>query len=149
ERGSHSKPSLREIQSISNRSPHIVIRNPAHVGKIHPTLQHQVFYQSPDWIVRERRNHRRAHPKAAPQSTRHVVLAAAFPDAELASRRASYIARIEPQHHLAEAHQIPTASSLFSQRQSPSRFRRQRSFSFIDSRMRHKMSLYDTVSPHH
>src|SRR5262249_23595613 len=52
------------------------------------------------------------HAEAALQAARHVVFAAAFPDAELARRVDARLARIEPQHHFTQRHQVPPTSGF-------------------------------------
>ena len=103
---------LCKIQPIARRATHAVIRNPAEQGSVDAALQDQVLHQPPDGIVRHRRRHRRLQPEAPPQPARHVVFAAALPRRKLPRCVDAPLARIEPQHHLAEAHLVPARSAL-------------------------------------
>lgn len=51
----------------------------------------------------------RLKDRAAAQSPRNVILAAAFPDLELPRCVDAALAGIEPQHHFTQAQYIPSA----------------------------------------
>ena len=95
-----------------------IVFNPANVRLIYIALVNQVLHQPPNRIVSERGHDGSVHAKAPPQTSGDVVFAAAFPNAKAARRGYTAFARIEAQHHLTQAHQVP-ATILF-------RFDRQR-----------------------
>ena len=60
-------------------------------------------------VVSERGDDRRAHAETAAQPARHVVFAAALPDAKLTRGSQPALARVQSQHHLTERHQVIAA----------------------------------------
>ena len=118
QRRAYAKPALRKVQPVAHRAPDAVVLHPLHVRLVHAALQHQVFDQPAHGIIGQRGHHRRLQSEAPPQPARHVVLAAALPHLELARRGHPHIAGIEPQHHLAQAHQVPLALFLLAKCQT-------------------------------
>jgi len=80
------------------------------------SLQHQIFQEAADCIVRKSSDDGCAHTKAAPQTAGDVVLAAALPGAKLARGGDPAISWIETQHDLAETYQVPFAAVFWSDR---------------------------------
>ena len=78
---------------------------------VHAALQDQVLEQPADLVVGERGDHRGAQAEAAPQAAGDVVLAAALPGPERAGGADPALARVEPQHDLAERDQVVAAVS--------------------------------------
>jgi hypothetical protein len=76
-------------------------------GGVDAALQDQILNQAPDGIVCQHRGHRGAEAETAAQSARHVVLAAALPDRELARGVNAAFAGIETKHDFAQAQTIP------------------------------------------
>ena len=72
-------------------------------------LHHKVFHQPSNGIVGEHGDDGGIHSKAALQATGDVVFAATLPHFEMTSGRNALIARVEAQHNLAQAHQVPGA----------------------------------------
>ena len=75
---------------------------------IDSALINQILDQATDRILRECGYDRGVHPETTPQSARDVVFAAPFPDLKSARCVNAAITRIEPEHHFAQADQIPT-----------------------------------------
>src|SRR5690606_34323838 len=91
---------------IAHLSADAVIRHPLHMRGIHATLKDEVLKQSPDFIVRKRREHSRTQAKAAPQATRHIVLATTFPSRELPRRAHPRLARIQAQQDFTKGEEV-------------------------------------------
>jgi hypothetical protein len=108
-RGSYSKSSLREVQSIAYGAANAVVRNPTQEGSVNATLQDAVFNQPPYGILRERRDHSCSKAEASPQTTRDVVFSTALGDAEVPRRVNPVLRRIESQHDLSQAKAVPAA----------------------------------------
>ena len=77
--------------------------------RVDATLEDQVFEQPADVVVGERRDDGGSHAKAAAQAARDVVLATALPDPEAPGGADAPLARIEPEHYLAERHEVVAA----------------------------------------
>src|SRR5207253_2107549 len=97
---------LGEIESVARSASDAVVGDPAQPRQIAAALQHQVFDETSDRIVDERRDDRGVESEAAAQSARDVVLAAALPRLKRARRGDAAVAGIESQHHLAEGDEI-------------------------------------------
>jgi hypothetical protein len=80
------------------------------VGLVHASLIDTVLYQAADRIVRNRRDDRGVHPKAAVKAAGDIVFAAPFPNAEGARSCHAPITRIQSKHHFAQADQVPSAN---------------------------------------
>src|SRR5271163_1433916 len=107
-----TEASLGEIQPVADRPPHAVIRHPANIFLADASLQHQVFNQPSNWIVRESRYNRRVHPKGAPQAASNVVFASTLPRTKMTGGRDAFIPGIESQHDFPKANEIPHAAVL-------------------------------------
>src|SRR5205807_9960610 len=103
-----------------------IVSNPANMRLIDTALIDQILHQPADRIISQRSYDRGVHYKATLQSSRYVVFTTAFPDLEGARRSYATITRIEPQHHLAQAHQVPAAIFfwLYVQNRAHPNFRR-------------------------
>ena len=89
----------------------------ADVRPVDPSLTDQVLDEPPDRVVDERRDDRSLEAEAPVQAARDVVLAAALPRRELPGRRDAHVARIEPEHHLAERDEVVPALGAGAQRE--------------------------------
>jgi hypothetical protein len=107
--GANAKTALGEIQPVTHPATDPIIRFPANVVLADAALQHQVFDEATDWIVRQRSDDRGVHSKTALQAASHVVFAAAFPSAKMARGGNALIARIQAQHYFSQADQVPGA----------------------------------------
>src|SRR5579863_2045348 len=105
-----AKATLNEIQAVASRAADAVIRNPTHEGLIDAGLKDQVLNETAHRIVDEGSDVGRFQAKATLQPSRDIVFAASLAHFECARCRDALLAGIEPQHHLAEADQVPTAS---------------------------------------
>ena len=103
------KASLGEIQPVTHTTAHAVILDPFEMRLIDSALINQILNQTADGIVCQRGNDRGIHSETTPQSARDVVFATAFPNLKSARGVNAAIAWIEPEHHFAQADQIPTA----------------------------------------
>jgi hypothetical protein len=77
-------------------------------------VKDQVLNQPTDWIIRERSHHGRVQTETALEPSRDVVLASAFPDAEVSSCVNAPFARIQTQHYLTETDLVPLAFGFWS-----------------------------------
>src|SRR5690606_19008317 len=93
---------LGEVQAVADRPAHAVVRRPPQEARVDAAGEDEVLDQATHLVVRERRDDGGAQAERAPQPARHVVLAAALPRAELARGADAPLARVEPQHDLAE-----------------------------------------------
>ncbi len=107
--GAHAETALRKIQPIANRPADAVIGNPEQMGKIDAALQHHVLNQAAHGIVGQRGDDGSAQIEAAAQAAGYVIFAAAFPGAKIPGRGHALVARIEAQHHFAQADKVPAA----------------------------------------
>src|ERR1700752_1638568 len=108
----HAKTTFGKVQAIANRAANTVEFHPFQVRLVHTTLIDQILDQSADCIVSQRRNDCGIQPEATLEPARNIVLSAAFPHLKAARRSNTSLAWIEPQHHLAETHNIPTTLFL-------------------------------------
>ena len=60
-----AEPSLGEVQAVAHRAPDAVVVNPFHVRQVDTALEHEVFEQPADLVVREGADQRGAHPEAS------------------------------------------------------------------------------------
>src|SRR6185436_17841411 len=88
---------LGKVQPVAHGAPDAVGRHPPDQGRIHPSLKHQILEQEAHLVANDGGDHRRPLTEATPQTTGHVVLAAAFPHPELAGGADPALARIEAQ----------------------------------------------------
>ena len=113
QRRANAEAALGEIQSVAHGAADSVIGRPADIFLADAALQHEVFDEAADGIVRERGDDRGVHSKAALESAGDVVFAAAFPGAEVARGGNALVAGIEAQHDFAQAHQVPHAFAFW------------------------------------
>ena len=73
QRRTQSESSLGKIQPVADRPANSVKRHPPHIFLTDASLQHQVFDETPNGIVREGRHDRRIHAKAASEAPGNVV----------------------------------------------------------------------------
>src|ERR1700722_8163056 len=107
QRSPYPKPALGEIQTIAHGAAYSVKRRPAHIFLADPALEHEIFKQSSDAIIRQGSNDRSIHSETALQTASHVVFATALPRPKMAGRGYALVARIKAQHHFPQADQIP------------------------------------------
>src|SRR5260370_30876747 len=104
----HAKASLGKIQPVTHTAAHAVILDPFDMRLIDSALINQILHETADGIICKCGYDRGVHPETTPQSARDIVFATAFPDLKSARGVNAAIAWIEPDHHFAQADQIPT-----------------------------------------
>ena len=109
ERRAQAEAALREVEAVANGAPDAVVLHEADVALVDAALVEQVLEQAADRVVDEGGDDRRALAEAAREAAGDVVLAAAFPDPEAARGVDPRVARVETQHHLAQAHGVEAA----------------------------------------
>ena len=100
------KPRSVKLSPLRTARPAAVRRHPADQRGVDAALEHEVLEQPADLVVGERGHDGRPQPEAAAQAAGHVVLAPALPDAEPPGGADPPLARIEPQHDLAERDEV-------------------------------------------
>src|SRR6266478_3682539 len=115
--GPDSKSSLREVEAIAHSASNAVIADPADQGLVDSSLMDQILQQPADGVVGECRHDRRLETEASLESARNVVFSPAFRHFKGARRPHPPVSRLEPQHHLAQADQVPPALFLRFDRQ--------------------------------
>src|SRR5579863_3544068 len=110
--GTQSEATFSEIQAIANGATDTVVGDPANIFLRYTALEHEVFNKSTDRIVGQCGNNCCIQPKAPPKASCHVIFAAAFPGAEMAGSRNSFVAWVKAQHHLTQTDEIPHTSRL-------------------------------------
>src|SRR2546425_1700864 len=110
--GTKPETALREIQPIAHRASNSIKGNPADVRLVDATLINEVLNQASNRIVRERGDQGRIHAEASTQSACDVILASALPNPKCSRGRDAAVARIQPQHHFAETHEVPATGAL-------------------------------------
>jgi hypothetical protein len=108
-RGANAKTAFREVQPVPNRAANSVIRDPSHILLANAALQHEIFDQPSDGIVGQRGDNGSIESEAAPKPASDIVFTAAFPCTEIAGSGNTTVPRVETQHDLAQADQIPHA----------------------------------------
>ena len=98
---------LDEVEAVADLAADTVERAPEDVAHVDAALEHEVLDETADRIVRERGDRRRLETEAAAQAAHDVVLAAAFPDLELAGGVDAPVARIEAEHDFTEGRRVP------------------------------------------
>src|ERR1700754_4936498 len=97
----NAEATFRKVQSISNRAPNAIVRNPPDERLIHSALEDQVLDQASDRIIGKGGYNGCVQTKTALQSPSDVVLTASFVHVELARRPDPAVSGIETQHHFA------------------------------------------------
>src|SRR5581483_7568171 len=105
----YTEPPLGEVEPVANLAANAVVGPPEEVCALDASLQHQVLDQPADRVVGERGDDARAQTEATAQPARDVVLAAAFPRAKRARGVDPRLARVEPEHHLAQRNEVVAA----------------------------------------
>ncbi len=82
--GAHAESALGEVEAVADGAADAIKRNPAQKRGIYAALQDTVFNKTADGVVGQCGSDGRAQTEAAPKAAGDVVLAAAFPDSELA-----------------------------------------------------------------
>ena len=98
-----------EIKPVTDGPPQAVVRDPADLGHVHASGQHEVLDQAADRVVGQRGDDGRAQAEAPAQAAGHVVLAAALPDPELSGGLDPHVARVEAKHHFTQRYVIEGA----------------------------------------
>ena len=109
DRTTDAETTLGEVQPVASRAADPVERDPEHMRGVDAPCQHQILDEASNRVVREGRHDRGGEPEAAAHAPCDVVFAAALPDVEAARSRDSPGSRVEPEHHLAERHEIEAA----------------------------------------
>ena len=102
----YAKSAFGEVEAVANRTAQAIMREPLDVIRIDAALHDEVFEQVSDFVVYETGYNSRTQAKTLAHAACHVVFAAAFPDAKVACCTHAAIARVEPQHDLAERDDI-------------------------------------------
>ena len=106
ERRADAEAALGEVEPVADRAADAVVLDPRH-ALLDAALEHQVFDEAADGVVRERGDDGGVEAEAALQPAGDVVLAAALPHLERARGVDAEVAGIEPQHDFAEGHAVP------------------------------------------
>src|SRR5579859_6694550 len=101
-RAANAETALRKIQSITYGAPDAVIGFPENEVGGDPALHDEIFDEVADFIVHERRAHRRLQPKTFAQSACNVVFAAPLPNLEFTGRTDTPFAGVEAEHDFPE-----------------------------------------------
>src|SRR5262249_34948609 len=109
DRAADAEPALGEVEAVANGAADTVERHPDHVRGVDAAGEHQVLDKPADRVVGERRDDGGLQPEAPAEATGDGVLAAALPDIGAPRRRDPAVARVEPQHHLAERDELVAA----------------------------------------
>ena len=107
DRPAEAEAALGEVEPVADRAPDAVVGDPADVREVNPALEAEILDEPANRVVDERGDDRRPQAEAAPEGAGNVVFAASLPGAERARRVDALLARVEPQHHLAERDEIP------------------------------------------
>ena len=107
ERRAHAEAAFGKVQTVADCAADAVVLHPLNVRLIHTALVDQILDKPTDRIVGKCCHDGGIQTEASLQSARDVVFAAAFPNLERARRVNAPLARIEPQHHLAKADDVP------------------------------------------
>jgi len=91
---------------------HAVILRPANVLLTDAALQHRIFDQAPNWMVRQCGYDRGFHSKTAPEASGDVVFTAAFPHAKMTRGRDAFIPRVEAKDHFSQTDCVPYTTTL-------------------------------------
>ena len=108
-RAAHAEAALGEVEPVADGAADAVVGHPAHQRGVDAALEHEVLDQPADLVVGERGHDRGPQAEAAAQPAGDVVLAAALPGPEGAGGADAPLARVEPQHHLAERDEVEPA----------------------------------------
>src|SRR5258708_9621630 len=108
-RSPQSKSSLGEIQAVAGLPPYAIVRNPLDIGLVDSPLVDQVLNQPANGVIDERGDDGGIQPKAALETTRNVVFAAALPHPKFPRVGNPGFSGIETQHHFSQSNQVPTA----------------------------------------
>ncbi len=109
DRAADAEATLREIQAVADRAADAVERNPFDERRVDAALHDEIFDETADWIVGERRDDGGAFAEAFAEAAGDVVFAAAFPDVEGARRMDAAFAWIEAEHDFTEGDDIVAA----------------------------------------
>src|SRR5262245_12443527 len=109
QRRSHAKTTFSKVQTVADRPSNAVVLHPANVGLLNAPLVNQILNQAAHWIVSKCCYNSSFQAKAALQPSSHVVLSPTFPTLKSSRGCNPSIPRIEPQHHLSQADQVPSA----------------------------------------
>ena len=101
-RAADAEATFCEIEPVADRAADAVIRLPLDEVGADAPLHDEVFDQVPHLVVDEGGHHGGLQPEAFPQAAGHVVFAAPLPDLEVPRRADAALARVEPEHDLAE-----------------------------------------------
>src|SRR5262249_33899157 len=103
---------------VADSAANSIICYPFNVGLIDSALVDKVLNKPADRVVGQRCYDRRIKAKASLQAAGDVILTAALPCLKGPRGRYSALARIEPEHDLAETQKIPPGIFLWFHDQS-------------------------------
>jgi len=105
----HPKATLGKVHSVAHVAADSVVLDPFDVRLIDSALIDEILDEPADGIVRKRSHDRRIEAEASFETACYVIFATAFPDVETPRCVNSPVTGIEPQHHFAEADDVPFA----------------------------------------
>src|SRR6476659_8697719 len=109
----HAKTAFGKVESVADRASDTIERRPFNVRLVYTALVDQILDQPSDSVISQCGDNGCIHPKATLQTARDVVLTATFPHAKVARGSHASFAWIEPQHDLAETHDVPATVRLW------------------------------------
>ena len=112
QRSAAPKAAFYEVKTVSHLAPDAVVLAPKDVARVNAALKHEILHKPTHGIVREGRDCSSLETKASPEAAHYIVFAAALPDFEITRRMDAPVARIEPEHDLAQRCRIPKAFGL-------------------------------------
>src|SRR5581483_8867449 len=103
------EPAFGEVQSVTNRAPDSVKGAPLDKLRIDPALQNKVFHEVPDLVVGKTGADGGLQAEAPAKAASHIIFAAAFPNLEMSRGPNPALARVKPEHDLAQSDQVIAA----------------------------------------
>ena len=101
-RATDAEAAFGEIEAVTNRAADAVIRLPLDEVGADASLHDEVFDEMPHLVVNKGGHHGGLQAEALPQAAGHVVFAAPLPDLKVPRSADAALARVEPEHDLAE-----------------------------------------------
>ena len=105
----HAEAAFSEVEAVAHGAADAVVGDPLEQGGVDAALEDEVFDEAADGVLSERGSDGGAQAEAAAQAAGHVVLAAAFPNGEVAGGVDAALAGVEAQHDFAQTQRVPAA----------------------------------------
>jgi hypothetical protein len=93
--GTYPETALGKVKSVANRAANAVVRNPPKMFEVDASLEHKIFDQAADGVIRKSGDDSGIQPEASAKAASDVVFASAFPRAKMAGSGDAVIAGIE------------------------------------------------------